>query len=166
MIQFLNLQRKTAQTINKEMSAVIARNVHDMKVLNNGTEMENRIVKRWICQMRSHESTGWPKRRLFSKILLSVFGQQRYPIDKDYLQKGLTITGTSYHRNFLQKLWDNIKEKKRCDLLSKDVLLLADNTSAETLFFCMNGYETLLHSLYSPDLALSDFLFSNMKKYL
>lgn len=64
------------------------------------------------------------------------------------------------------KVMGQYQRKKRCDLLSKDVLLLADNTSTETLFFCMNGYETLLHSLYSPDLALSDFLFSNMKKYL
>ena len=74
-----------------------------------------------------------------------------------------------YYANLLDQLRTTIREKRR-GKLSKGDLLQQDNARVHTCKVALdaverNGYELIPHSVYSPDLAPSDFfLFPNLKK--
>lgn len=103
-------------------------------------------------QMWSHKLTRQPKRRLFNKVM-PVFWDNKSVI-LALFTKRLTImdiiTGNCYKSN-------RIVSRKRHALLSKSVLLLADNAPAQSAktvsHICAKKYETL----YSPNLILSDY---------
>ena len=86
----------------------------------------------------------------------------------NFLSKRSTITGV-YYANLLDQLGTAIR-KKRHGKPSKGVLMQQDNARAHTCKVAMdaverNEYELIPHSVYSPDLAPSDFfLFPNLKR--
>ena len=101
------------------------------------------------------------------KVMATVFWDAKGVIMLDFLPKRSTITGV-YYANLLDQLRTAIHEKRR-GKLSKGVLLQQDNARVHTCKVAMdaverNGYELIPHSVYSPDLAPSDFLFRNLKK--
>jgi histone-lysine N-methyltransferase SETMAR len=104
------------------------------------------------------------------KVMASVFWDARGIIFIDYLQKGKTING-EYYANLLQRLSDEIKEK-RPHLAKKKVLFHHDNAPVHTSVIAVAKinelkFQLLPHAPYSPDLAPSDeFLFPNLKKWL
>ena len=78
----------------------------------------------------------------------------------DFLPKRSTITGM-YYANLLDQLRTVIREKHR-GKLSKGVLLQHDNARVHTCKVAMdaverNGYESIPHPAYSPDLATSSY---------
>ena len=86
----------------------------------------------------------------------------------NFLYKRSTITGV-YYANLLDQLGTAIC-KKRHGKPSKGVLMQQDNARVHTCKVAMdaverNEYELIPHSVYSPDLAPSDFfLFPNLKR--
>ena len=82
----------------------------------------------------------------------------------DFLPKRSIITGV-YYANLLDQLRTAIREKRR-GKLSKGVLLQQDNARVHTCCKVAmdaverNGYELIPHLAYSPDLAPSDFSYS------
>ena len=97
----------------------------------------------------------------------SIFGSKgRYYVG--LLPKRSKIIGV-YYANLLDQQRTAIREKRR-GKLSKGVLLHQDNAKVHTFKVAMdaverNGYELILHPVYSPGLAFSDFfLFPNLKR--
>ena len=86
----------------------------------------------------------------------------------DSLPKRNTITGV-YYANLLDKLRTTIREKRR-GKLSYGILLQQDTERVYTCKVAMNaveqnGYQLVPYTVYSPDLAPSDFfLFPNLRK--
>ena len=73
-----------------------------------------------------------------------------------------------YYANLLDQLRAAIREKRR-GKLSKGVLLQQDNARVNTCKVAIdavdrNGYELIPHLAYSPDLAPSDFYYSQTLK--
>ena len=100
--------------------------------------------------------------------MATVFWDANGVIMLDVLPKRSTINGV-YYANLLDQLRTVIREKRR-GKLSRGVLLQQDNARVHTCKIAMaaielNGYESIPHPAYSPDLAPSDFfLFPNFKK--
>ena len=131
-------------------------------------EPENKAHSRqWVGRgssrtkkLKTHPSVG--------KAMSTVFWDAKGVNMFDLLPPRSTITG-EYHANLLDQLRTAIREKRR-GKLSTDVLLQQDNTRVHTGKVAMdaverNGYESIPHPAYSPDLAHSDFfLFPNLKK--
>jgi len=103
------------------------------------------------------------------KVMTTVFWNSKSVIMTDHLSKSSTVTD-EYYADELHKLCEALKSKRR-GKLRRGVLLLHDNVPAHTSAVVTSaaaecGYELLPHSLYSPDLAPSDFyLFLLLKQH-
>jgi len=99
-----------------------------------------------------------------------LFWDSKSVIMTDHLSKSSTVTG-AYYANELRQLHEALKSKRR-GKLRRWVLLLHDNAPGHISTVAMSaaaecGYELLPYSLYSPDLAPSDFyLFLLLKEHL
>jgi len=82
------------------------------------------------------------------KIMASVFWDACGIILIDYLQKGRTING-EYYANLLQRLGDEIKEK-RPHLAKKKVLFHQDNAPVHTSIIAMAKINELKFARFSP----------------
>lgn len=87
----------------------------------------------------------------------------------DYLSQGCSING-QYFANLLDQLKEVIKNKHR-GKLTKGKLLLHDNAPSHTSNVMAAKWRTLVfqlvnHLSYSPDLAPSQYQFTNLKKHL
>lgn len=104
------------------------------------------------------------------KVMASIFWDAKGVLLMDFLRKGETVTGM-YYSSLLGKLRVAIKEKRK-GMLSKGVLLHADNAPAHSSALAVGkvhecGFQIIQHPPYSPDLAPSDYyLFPNLKKHL
>ena len=80
------------------------------------------------------------------------------------------MTG-NYYAHPIKKLREEIKSKRR-GIVSSDVSLLDDNASSHkcnipTTAVQKSGFQVVMHPLYSPDLAPTDYhLFARLKKQL
>jgi histone-lysine N-methyltransferase SETMAR len=100
--------------------------------------------------------------------MCTVFRDAKGVLLIDYMLHKETITGV-YYADLLRQLRIAVKEKRR-GKLTQVPLLLHDNAPAHrsqlgqaAVLEC--GFEEMLHPLYSPDLAPSDYdLFPNLKK--
>ena len=87
-----------------------------------------------------------------------------------YLEEGRSKNG-AYYAEELRRLRKEIVKKRR-GKLTRDVLLLQDNSQAHTSQVAMAvvtkcSFQVVLHPPYSPDLSPSDFyLFPNLKTNL
>ena len=103
--------------------------------------------------------------------MYSFFWDYNSVILKEPVPAGTIITKTYYANLLINKLHPEI-EKRRPGLISTDVNLHYDNTSAHTSYHVLSTihnlrYELLHHPPYSPDLAASNYyLFPFLKKYL
>ena len=88
----------------------------------------------------------------------------------EYLPDGTTISGP-YYASIIKRLHCTIVEKRR-DKVSDGVLLLHDSASVHKCNIVQvanrkAGFVGLNNSVYSPDIALSDYyLLSSLKKFL
>jgi len=104
------------------------------------------------------------------KVLASIFGDQDGILLIDYLPTGQTINA-QYYSSLLVQFKDILKEKRR-GKVTKGVLFLHDNAPAHRTLATWKklaylGFQCLDHTLYSPDLAPSDYhLFPGLRKQL
>ena len=118
-----------------------------------------------MSKRKSLESQDAPSA---GKVMATAFLDAKVVIMLDFLPKRSTITGV-YYAILLDHLRIAIREKRR-GKLSKGVLLQQYNAGVHTCKVAMdaverNGYESIPHPAYSPDLAPSDFfLFPNLEK--
>ena len=102
--------------------------------------------------------------------MASVFWDAYGIIFVEYLHKRKRING-EYYANLLQRLSDEIKEK-RAHLTKKKVFFHQDNAPIHTAVITIAEINELNfklppHAPYSPDLAPSDYFISpNLKKWL
>ena len=93
------------------------------------------------------------------KIMAGVFWDSEGILLIVCIPRGQTVIGT-YYSSLLPKLWQNIKDKRRGTL--RAVIIHHDNAAVHTCELTTAeirqcGFETLIHPLYSPDLAPSYF---------
>ena len=104
------------------------------------------------------------------QVMAGIYWDAHRVIFIDYLEKRRTITG-AYYVGLLDRCVDQIK-KKRPHFKKKKILFHDDNAPSHTSNFPHAkkhelGFESLLHPLYSPDPASSDYyLFPNLKRRL
>ena len=101
------------------------------------------------------------------KVMATVFWDAQGVLMLDFLAKESTIT-IAYYANLLDQLRTVIREKRR-GKLSKGILLQQDNVRVHTCKIAMdaverNEYELIPHPAYSPDLAPSDYFYSQTWK--
>jgi len=119
-----------------------------------------------------HSSSHRPKKfqvqKSAGKVLTSTFWDQDGILLIDYLPKGQTIN-LEYYSSLLVQLKDILKEKCHWQV-TKGVLFLHNNTPAHRALATQKklvylGFQCLVHSPYSPDLAPLDYhLFPGLKK--
>jgi histone-lysine N-methyltransferase SETMAR len=122
-------------------------------------------------KQRKHKTSPAPTRlktqKLAKKVMAKFFWVSEGILLIDYLPRGVTVIG-EYYSNLLRRLRDAIKEKRR-GKLRKDVILLHDNARPHSCSLSVAtaaelNFELVPHSVYSPDMAPSDYhLFKNLK---
>ncbi len=106
-----------------------------------------------------------------NKVLLTVFWDMRRPIYCHYLEDRQTVNSESSSKELRDELRLAIREKRR-GLIKRGVILQHNNVPPHAAHLTRGtleelGWEVLIHPLYSPDLAPSDFhLFGPLKKFL
>ncbi|CAH2103595.1 unnamed protein product [Euphydryas editha] len=103
------------------------------------------------------------------KIMATVFWDFKGILLIEYTKKGETINAEKYSTT-LRHLREAIKEKSK-GKLAKKVLLLYDNAPVHTVRLSKAavreyGFEEINHPPYSPDLAPSDYFYSQMYKQI
>ena len=137
-----------------------------------------KLYARWvprfptIDQKRIHVTIS--KKNLAGKkstgnVMASVLWDAHGIIFIDYLEKGRTING-AYYAAILDWLVDEIR-KKRPHLKKEQILFHDDNAPSHISNIAQSkkhelGFKSLPHPPYSPDLAPSDYLFLNLKRWL
>jgi hypothetical protein len=91
------------------------------------------------------------------KLLLAVFWDSQGPVLEHNQERGTTINSAGYKDMLIDCLKPAIRSKRR-GLLSKDVVLLHDNTAAYTAeALWKHKFDVMAHPSYSPDLAPSEY---------
>ena len=95
------------------------------------------------------------------RVLYSFFWDYNGVILTEPVPAGTTITKTYYVNLLINKLYLEIKRRRR-GLISTDAILHHDNASAHKSYHVLSTiynlrYELLRHPPYSPDLAPSDY---------
>ena len=112
-----------------------------------------------------HTSSPKPKKvrvqRPAGKVMLTFFWDYNGPILEHYMPRGSTVTSNTYSNLLRENLKPTICQKWR-GLLTMGVCLLHDNARPHTATATVSTieelqFERIPHSLYSPDLAPSDF---------
>jgi len=130
---------------------------------------------KWQSMQWKHPSSPVAKKcktqPLAGKLMLTVFWDSQGPILKTYQECGTTVTSAMDCDMLQRELKPTIHSKRR-GKLSKEILLLHDNTCPHTTAHTLETlkqlkWEAVEHPAYSPDLVPSDFhLFGPLKEPL
>ena len=125
---------------------------------------ENIKRKKVYCQPGTYASVIAKPILHQQKVMLCLWRDRKGPLYYKLLKLGQT-TNTITYSNQPDKLNAAIKEKSPALANGEGIIYYHDNAKQHTALVTQQklkelGWEVLSHSLYSPDIALSDYLLS------